>query len=43
VRPPVTPPRLGQHSREILHDVAGLDDGQIDRLIAEKIVVNRVI
>jgi crotonobetainyl-CoA:carnitine CoA-transferase CaiB-like acyl-CoA transferase len=43
VRPPVTPPRLGQHSREILHDVAGLDDGQIDRLIAEKIVVSRVI
>lgn len=43
VRPPVTPPRLGQHSREILQDVTGLNEAQIDRLIAEKIVVTRVI
>ena len=39
VRPPVTPPRLGEHSREILGDVAGLQAQEIDRLIADKVVV----
>ena len=32
------PPRLGQHSREILRDL-GIDDNAIDNLVAEGIVV----
>lgn len=41
VRPPVTPPRLGQHSRAILSQAAGLDPQQIDALIAQGVVVQR--
>jgi crotonobetainyl-CoA:carnitine CoA-transferase CaiB-like acyl-CoA transferase len=31
-------PRLGEHSREVLAELLNLSDGEIDRLIAEKIV-----
>ena len=41
VRSPVTPPRLGEHSRAILADVAGLDKAQIDGLIEAGVVVQR--
>lgn len=41
VRPPVTPPRLGQHSRVILSQAAGLDPQQIDALIAQGVVVQQ--
>ncbi|HZP27727.1 MAG TPA: CoA transferase [Acidimicrobiia bacterium] len=39
--PPVTPsgaPRLGEHTREVLHDLLGLDDAEVDRLTREGIV-----
>jgi benzylsuccinate CoA-transferase BbsF subunit len=32
-------PLLGEHSREILSRIAGLSSGEIERLIAEKVVV----
>ena len=41
VRQPVTPPRLGQHSRALLTEIAGLDSATIDRLIATQVVVQR--
>ncbi len=32
------PPLLGQHNREILRDILGMDDQSIDRLIADKVI-----
>jgi crotonobetainyl-CoA:carnitine CoA-transferase CaiB-like acyl-CoA transferase len=38
VRQPVTPPRLGEHSREVLHRVLGMDQKAIDDLVAKGVV-----
>lgn len=38
VRPPFTPPRLGEHSRDILHRVLHLEDSEIDELVARGVV-----
>jgi crotonobetainyl-CoA:carnitine CoA-transferase CaiB-like acyl-CoA transferase len=35
---PLPPPLLGQHTKEVLRDVLGMKDAEIDRLAAEKIV-----
>jgi crotonobetainyl-CoA:carnitine CoA-transferase CaiB-like acyl-CoA transferase len=32
------PPLLGEHTAEVLHDVLGLDDGEIERLAQEGVV-----
>jgi crotonobetainyl-CoA:carnitine CoA-transferase CaiB-like acyl-CoA transferase len=38
VRFPVTPPRLGQHTQQVLESVLGLESGEIDDLVAHGIV-----
>ena len=41
-RPPLSSaPRMGQHTREIAHDVLGLSDAEIDRLFAAKVLEGR--
>ena len=35
---PFPAPRLGQHTDEVLRDVLGMDDAQIAKLKADKIV-----
>lgn len=37
-RPPVRAPRIGEHSRHILHELLHLDDAAIDTLTAEGVV-----
>jgi crotonobetainyl-CoA:carnitine CoA-transferase CaiB-like acyl-CoA transferase len=32
------PPRLGEHTREVLGSLLGLADGELDRLAAQKII-----
>jgi formyl-CoA transferase len=32
------PPRLGEHTREVLNSLLGLGDGELDRLAAQKII-----
>jgi crotonobetainyl-CoA:carnitine CoA-transferase CaiB-like acyl-CoA transferase len=32
------PPLLGEHTRAVLGTLAGLDDAQIERLIADKVI-----
>src|SRR5712692_11045270 len=34
----VPPPRLGEHTREVLSSLLGLGDGELDRLAAQKII-----
>jgi len=34
----VPPPRLGEHTREVLGSLLGLGDGELDRLAAQKII-----
>lgn len=38
-RPPLRPtPEVGEHTRQVLRDVLGLGDSEIDSLIAQKVV-----
>ena len=32
------PPKLGEHTREVLGSLLGLGDGELDRLAAQKII-----
>ena len=34
----VPPPRLGEHTREVLGSLLGLGNGELDRLAAQKII-----
>jgi crotonobetainyl-CoA:carnitine CoA-transferase CaiB-like acyl-CoA transferase len=34
----VPPPLLGEHTREVLHSLLGLESGELDRLAAQKII-----
>ncbi|HEY2916251.1 MAG TPA: CoA transferase, partial [Candidatus Limnocylindrales bacterium] len=34
----VRPPLLGEHTREVAHELLGLEDGEIDRLVADGVL-----